>query len=336
MNRQIKKVGPVLTVALLWGVALLLSGCAGHSQSFFQSQAVMYRSQDFIFYRLQKGETPSILAERFLGSAEKEWVITEKNEGVSCTSGQTILIPLNAENRGGITSKGYQVVPIFCYHRFETDCNSKLCIPGPVFDRQMKYLKDNGYHVITARQLFEFLAYQEAIPKRSVVLTIDDGYRSAYDVAYPILKKYGFTATIFVYTNFVGVSSSAVTWDQLREMKENGFEIGSHTISHCDLTKPLEGENFQAYRKRIGKELIRSKAIIDQKLHQDTAFLAYPFGRHNETVRRLAQRAGYQFAVTVTPGENPFFADSFTLNRRQVLSRDDNVFISKLYTMKKF
>ncbi|MDL1967299.1 MAG: polysaccharide deacetylase family protein [Deltaproteobacteria bacterium] len=89
------------------------------------------------------------------------------------------------------------------------------------------------------------------------------------------MKKYDFRATFFIYTDFVGVSKNAITWDQLREMKKSGFEIGAHTIFHCDLTRQNKGEDTQAYLSRIEKELGMSKQIIDKKLNQHTVFLGF-------------------------------------------------------------
>jgi peptidoglycan/xylan/chitin deacetylase (PgdA/CDA1 family) len=325
-----------LAVVTLVSGFFLLCGCGAHFSDALSSKSIVYRSDEYIFYRLQQGENPSTLAERFLGGAHKGWIIEEANVGVSFERGGTVLIPLNAENKGGIRANGYQLVPILCYHRFDEGCGSKLCIPGDVFEQQMKYLKENGYQTISAQMLLDFLSYRGGLPEKSVMITIDDGYRSVYNVAYPILKKYGFTAIVFVYTDFVGISKSAITWDQLKEMKANGFEIGSHTVSHSDLSRKLEGEDNRAYLKRVKRELGVSKKIIDKKLNQNTTFIAYPYGRQNKIAQKIAHRVGYELAATVKSGGNPFFSDSLTLNRRQILSRDKKVFISRLNTLKNF
>ena len=165
------------------------------------------------------------------------------------------------------------------------------------------------------------------------MITVDDGYRSFYNIAYPILKRYGFTATMFVYTNFVGVSSKAITWDQLREMKANGFTIGSHTIAHSDLTKQDESETEKAYMERLRHEILDSKKIIDRKLKQDTFFFAYPFGRANQAAMIMAHQAGYKLAVTVNRGGNAFFANRYLLRRDQILKRDLQSFKSRLKTI---
>ena len=165
--------------------------------------------------------------------------------------------------------------------------------------------------------------------------TFDDGYRSVYNIAYPILKKYGYSATFFIYTDYVGVSTHAITWDQLRRMKADGFEIGSHTLSHIDLTKKEKDENFKTYLKRIETELHLSKKIIDTKLRQDTIFLAFPYGRYNKQVLNISKRFGYKAAVSVKRGSNPFYIDPLTLQRYQILATDMKYFTSMLKTFNK-
>lgn len=295
-----------------------------------------FRSKEYIVYRLRGGETPMTLAEKFLGSKHRSWVIEDANEGIEFKRNNTIIIPLKEENKGGLTMEGYQVVPIISYHHFAKKCRSNLCISSRVFDQQMKYLKGNGYKVITMGELLGFLQYRHAIPKKSVVITIDDGYRSAYDVAYPILKKYGFTAILFLYTDYVGVSKSAITWDQLREMKADGFEVGSHTVSHCDLTKRMAGDHDQDYLARVQKELVESKKIIDEELKQDTICIAYPYGRYNVRILNLCEQAGYKIGVSAKRGGDAFFADPLILDRNQILKSDMQTFIVNLKTFNKF
>jgi peptidoglycan/xylan/chitin deacetylase (PgdA/CDA1 family) len=296
---------------------------------------MLFRSEEYVVYRLKNRKTPAMLAEMFLGDKKRSWVIEDANENAVFKKGEVIVIPLKEKNKGGLTDDGFQVVPILSYHSFADNCSSSLCQPARVFDQQMKYLKENGYRVISLGELLEFLKYRHSLPKRSVVISIDDGYRSVYNIAWPILKKYGFRAILFIYTDFVGVSKNAITWNQLREMKKNGFEIGAHTMSHCDLTKQNKGEDTQTYMSRIEKELSLSKQIIDKKLNQDTVFLAFPYGRYEQRVLDMCKRLGYKIAVSVKRGSNPFFADPLALRRNQILKRDIKSFISKLKTFNK-
>jgi peptidoglycan/xylan/chitin deacetylase (PgdA/CDA1 family) len=292
----------------------------------------VFRSPDYIIYVLKGGETPASLAEKFLGDARKTWVIEDANEGVAFVKDQPVAIPLKDENRAGIYHNGFQVVPVLCYHDFAKTCKSSLCVPEDIFEQQMKYLKENNYRVITLGELMGFLEFKQAIPKRSVVITIDDGYRSTYDIVFPIMKKYGFRATLFIYTAFVGASKNAVKWDQLREMKEYGFEIGSHTISHADLTKVMPAEGDDSFAQRIMKELKGSKDLIDAKLGQDTAVIAFPYGKFNKAVLDLTAKAGYKIGVSVKRGGNPVFADPLQLRRTQILKADMESFIGSIRT----
>lgn len=300
------------------------------------SEPAVFRSDDYVIYQLKGGETPHFLAERFLGDSERSWVIEDENRGVSFRPGQIVVIPLNAVNKGGLAPEGYQVVPILCYHRFAENCKSSNCMPAHVFEKQMRYLKQNNYRVISLGKLYHFLQYRHSLPERSVVITIDDGYRSAYDIAYPILNEFGFKATLFIYTDYVGISEGAITWNQLREMKGRGFEVGAHTITHCDLTKVQEGEDDQAYLERIRKELIVSKQIIDKELKQDTAYLAYPYSNYNQRVLLIVEEVGYKLGLTVQRGGNPFFADPLTLKRDPIIKKDMESFMGRLKSFHEF
>ncbi len=296
----------------------------------------VFRSDEYIVYVTEGGETPKSLAKAFLGDARKSWIIEDANEGVSFRRGKAIVIPLKEENKGGLTVRGYQAVPVLTYHHFGKDCTSPYCMPTAVFDRQMGYLKKKGYRVITLRKLLNFVQYRDAIPKKSVVIAIDDGNKSAYKIAYPILRKYGYMATLFIYTDFVGISTGAITWEELREMNTAGFEIGSHTKSHSDLTKQREGESDQTYAARVKSELLGSKRLLDKKLSQNTIYLAFPYGRYNERVLAISQQVGYKLGFSVRRGGNPFFSDPLRLKRDQILKRDMEVFAKRLKTFYDF
>jgi peptidoglycan/xylan/chitin deacetylase (PgdA/CDA1 family) len=334
MANQLSRFLKISLIVIFTGVSLPVGflSCAPTATVIQPPGKNLFRSEEYVVYQLPKAETPADLAAKFLGDKKKSWVIEEANPGALFGSGDSVVIPLKDRNKGGLSAEGFQTIPILTYHRFAGNCNSPLCMPIRTFELQMKYLKENGYDVITPKELIAFLEYRQGLPKKSVLITMDDGYRSAYNIAYPILKKYGFTATLFIYTNFVGVSSMAITWDQLKEMKADGFTIGSHTMFHSDLTKPKDGETELEFMARIKEELYGSKKIIDQKLGQDTCVLAYPFGYYDQRSIKVAMEAGYKMAVSVKRGGNPFFANPLSLRRDQILERDMEIFISRLKT----
>ena len=126
-----------------------------------------------------------------------------------------------------------------------------LSIEPEDFDWQMKYLVEHGYHTISPDDLYDFLAGQGTLPDRPVLITFDDGYVDNYTNAYPILKKYNLKATIFVVTGFLSKRKGYLTWDQLREMEQNGIAIESHTVTHAPLPDLPD--------ERIREELVESK-----------------------------------------------------------------------------
>lgn len=327
------KILKILLFSIMLGVGLLVfCSCAPTRAPAQPLKANLFRSEDYVVYVMQDSETAAELAEKFLKGRQESWIIEEANPEAVFNRGSAIVIPLKDRNRGGLSANGYQTVPILVYHRFAEDCSSSLCMPARSFELQMRYLKENGYHVITAEELLAFIGYQQGLPKKSVLITMDDGYRSVYEIAYPILKKYGYTATVFIYTSFVGVSKMAITWDQLGEMQKDGFTIGSHTIDHSDLTQQKDEETEAEYIVRVKEELCGSKEIIDKKLGQDTYFLAYPFGHYDQQSIQIAKEAGYKMAMSVKRGGNPFFINPLTLKRDQVLEKDMQSFISRLKT----
>ena len=231
-------------------------------------------------------------------------------------------------------------IAILMYHGFSTqraDDHSDfegLHLEVNRFRNHLRFLRKH-YNVVSLEEVVAAFQGEATLPDRAAVITIDDGYRSVYTHAYPILRKYGFPATLFIYTNFAGVGRVACTWDQLKEMKAGGLEIGSHSVSHSDLTKKRKGETTGAYLERVKKELILSKKIIDKKLHQDTRIFAFPYGRYNKAIMTMARKSGYDLAVSVKRGGNPFFSEPLALKRDQILKRDMKAFASRLNTFYK-
>ena len=318
-----------ILIGCLIGLAMFLTSCFTTLKG-ITGRPEIFKSQDYIVYMVGKKENSRTLAQEVLGDAGKAWLIEDNNPAGSFKRGQAVVIPIKEENIGGLYQDGLQIVPILCYHRFAKTCKSNLCISEKTFAKQMEYLKKNGYHTIHLSDLMEFLNYKTAIPSKSVIITLDDGYQSIYEFAYPLLKRYGYTATLFIYTDFIEASRNALTWNQLRKLKAAGFEIASHSISHADLTKKLPYENDQTYWSRITQEFINSKKIIDRELNQDTQFFAYPYGNYNQQILGLFSKAGYKLGLTIRNGGNSFFANPLTLKRSQILEENMEYFVDRI------
>ena len=293
---------------------------------------MLARDASFVVVVPRAGEDLGSLAERYLGDRTRRFEIAEFNRIDEARPGRAIAIPMTPLNPGGVEPATVQTVPILCYHRFGARANN-LTVTPQAFEAQMRYLRDNGYTVVSLPKLVDYLDGRIALPRKSVVITIDDGYRSTYEIAWPILKRYGFPATVYLYTDFVG-AGDALSWAQMKEMATTGLiDIQPHSKTHSNLTMKLADENDARYRERIRREVEAPIDAIRERLGETSVSYAFPYGDVNDTVVELLRAKNVKIGVTVTPGGNPFFAPPVMLRRSMVFGGDDlDVFKAKLVT----
>ncbi|MEO6566479.1 MAG: polysaccharide deacetylase family protein, partial [Casimicrobiaceae bacterium] len=219
-----------------------------------------------------------------------------------------------------------------CYHRFGAR-GSRLNVTPAAFEAQMEFLARNGYQVVPISKLAGFLDGREALPPKTVAITIDDGYRSTFDIAWPILRKFGFPATVYLYTDFVG-AGDALTWAQMKEMTASGLiDIQPHSKTHANLTLRLPGEQEARYRDRVRREVEAPVATLRDRLGMTSVSYAYPYGDVNDYVIELLTKQKIDHGVTVTPGGNAFFAYPMMLRRSMIFGSEDlDAFKAKLTT----
>ena len=215
-----------------------------------------------------------------------------------------------------ITANRNAGVIVLCYHRFEETGNSSMILKPAEFEQQMQAIKDNGFTVISMQDFLAWRRDEKEIPAKSALITIDDGYVSAYETGWPILKKFGYPFTMFVYINYIGTGGKSVSWEQLAEMRDAGVEIGCHSYSHQNLKgkTPLFSKQAADEVKRMGyeawlrKEMVDSKKIIERQLGIKVATFAYPGGFYNDTARAVLKDAGYE-AAFITYGKRNGFSN---------------------------
>jgi peptidoglycan/xylan/chitin deacetylase (PgdA/CDA1 family) len=285
--------------------------------------------KDFAAVIVQPHDTLTSLAIKYLHDPSKGWFIAEFNHVGDVEPGQAIIIPFTPLHRGGVTLRGYQRVPVLCYHKFSLHKEDAMTVTREAFETQLKFLHDHGYHVITLDQLHDFMDFKAQIPEKSVVITIDDGWRSTYDIAYPLLKRYGYPATLFVYTNLITGSYETLSWDQIREMYANGIDMQCHTKTHRSLAWKEGQESFEHYFESVQTELTESARILKRELNKDVKYLAYPYGDTNHLVVEVARKLGYRAAFTVKRGANPFFIDPYRIDRSMIYGNASLEFFRK-------
>jgi peptidoglycan/xylan/chitin deacetylase (PgdA/CDA1 family) len=282
---------------------------------------VQGRNERLLVYLPAAKDTLEAVAERFLGQRNRAWEIAQANGGRwTAAAGVPLIVPLQPVSRNGLTAESIQTVPILCYHRFGTG-SSKMIVSPAQFEAQLAWLANNQFRVISLDELALFLAGQAALPQRSVVITIDDGYESVHRHAFPALRKHGFTATLFVYTDFVG-ARDALSWAQLQEMASSGvIDIQAHSKTHRNLIERGPGESDSAYRQNIDTELRQPRSVLERRLGAQgvrVRHFAFPFGDANELVVQTLQQQKYELGVTVNAGGNPFYADPMMLRRTMI------------------
>ena len=323
----------MLKIGLLFLLLLGLFGCMGELQP--KNQKVG-RFPDFLAVFAERGDTFESLAAKHLNNPRKGWIIAEFNRLDRLVEGQPVVIPLGPYRNGGLYPEGYQVVPVLTYHNFSKTEKDAMTVMASAFETQMAYLKEHGYRVITLDELYDFIEYKNPIPPQSVLITVDDGWRPFYDIAFPILKKYQYPATLFVYTDLITGTGKTLNWRQIKEMAEEGIEIECHTQSHRYLDRRVNGESFQQYVASVQVELNSCPRTLEQKLGVKAKYLAYPYGATNQLVSALTEKYSYSAAFTVDRGSNPFYANPYQLKRAMIYgSYDLNDFVRNLKTIEK-
>lgn len=231
-------------------------------------------------------------------------------------------------------------VPVLVYHNLSNGRPVPRETSAEVFAAEMEYLHNNGYHVISLRQLIDFMENGTPLPPKPVVITFDDGYRSFYTSAYPVLKRYGMPATVF----FVAASTpehsdpQVLSWEEMREMEASGLvDIQAHTYElhrevftepTLNIAKPAvvarayypeerRRESQAEYEEKLLQDFRLARQTIETYLHKEgkVDIMAWPYGAYNATAIKMARLAGFKHFVTLKRGANQY-GDSTLLIRR--------------------
>ena len=187
-----------------------------------------------------------------------------------------------------------QPIPILTFHKVDPSFEWGVTRITPnQFKRVLEYLKQEGYHTVSLQDYFD---PSSNLPSKPIIITFDDSYESIYKQAFPIMEACGFTATVFVISGYAGKINrwdvnlgwrrfQHLSWSQIVELKKAGFEIGSHTVHHPDLTRIDD--------QLLKYELEVSKKQIEDKIGEEVQFISFPFGRYNQKVIEMSRESGY-------------------------------------------
>jgi peptidoglycan/xylan/chitin deacetylase (PgdA/CDA1 family) len=215
-----------------------------------------------------------------------------------------------------VAPRGALTIPILVYHYvLEVSPTTRdvtlfnLSISPAMFARQMAVLHVEGATPISPAMLMQALAGERALPRHPVMLTFDDGYSDFATAAAPVLLRYGFVATDYVVSGFVG-HSGYMTAAQVRQMDAEGLVIGSHTVHHLDLATVSPAVALA--------EIDSGKVALEHLLGHRVLDFAYPYGGFDSAVVQLVRAAGFRDAVTTMGGDTQTLVGAYVLHRTRI------------------
>ncbi len=198
----------------------------------------------------------------------------------------------------------------FVYHRFGNNKYPSTNISLDRFKAHLKHLKKKNYEVLTLGEALSRLDRSGTLEQKTAVLTVDDGYRSVLENGIPLMEKYGFPATIFINTEQVG-NRNTMTWAELADLQERGFEIGNHSHSHAHFVNKAKGDLREFFRQ----DLKTADSLFRAKLGNVPETYAYPYGEYNGTMKEVLKERGYEAAVAQHSGAMHRGSDRYALPR---------------------
>jgi peptidoglycan/xylan/chitin deacetylase (PgdA/CDA1 family) len=192
------------------------------------------------------------------------------------------------------------VIPILAYHKVDSRRELGITSISPQrFEKQISFLKQNGYCGLSPQFLFK-LTSDIAKP---ILITFDDGYEGIYKYVYPILKRYDFSAIVFLTTGYIGGYNrwdpspgprfKHLNWQQIKEMSNDGIWFGSHSVNHLFLTKQND--------KTAKYEIEASKKNLEDELGKPIYYFSYPYGDYNDRIINFVKEIGYDAAFSLRP-----------------------------------
>ncbi|MEQ9363140.1 MAG: polysaccharide deacetylase family protein, partial [Leptospirales bacterium] len=192
----------------------------------------------------------------------------------------------------------YNLVPILCFHN--VDGKGPYSVSQAKFRRYLRQIREAGIRVIPLRALHAAARENRLFTEPSLVITIDDDYKNIVRVAAPILREFRYPATFFFYTaDILADPRWGTSWEDLRRLHSEGFDIQNHSYSHTVFHVRLPGESRGEYDARLHREIYTSREILQKELPEARLYaFAYPMGYFSDHLRERLTEAGYELLLT--------------------------------------
>ena len=212
-------------------------------------------------------------------------------------------------------------IPILLYHHVaDTGETTRYSVSPQEFEKQISSLRSWGYTAIPISLLVQAIEGGADLPLRPVVITFDDGYRDIYQNALPVMERYGYTGTIYVIVKYIG-GGGYMKKQQLMELVDRGWEVGSHSQTHANLRKT---------KTKLEDEIFNSRLALEELLSTPVLSFSYPYGSANHSLLQLVQQAGYQSGAGVGSTSRHTLKSRFYLSRLEVEGSYDLIEFARL------
>jgi peptidoglycan/xylan/chitin deacetylase (PgdA/CDA1 family) len=220
-------------------------------------------------------------------------------------------------------------VPVLLYHKFDVETKQFTTVRDATLEQQLQELSTHGYQVIPLRDLVDYmLGKRDALPAKAVAITVDDGYRSVYDVLFPLLQRYPMPVTLLIYPAAISKDSWALSWEQLKTMQQSGLvDIEVHTYTHPNFALEKLQMSSQAYREFVHVELTLSKKLLEEHMGKSMDMIAWPFGYTDDVLLQEARNDGYQAAFSI---------DSLPVTQHSLMFQLPRIMMFERYDAKTF
>lgn len=223
---------------------------------------------------------------------------------------------VSAVYNGKTASGGRKTVSIaVLYYHSVQDMPGSSAVVSPIqFAEQMQYLADNGYRPLTMAEFSDIMEGKAAAPDKPVLLTFDDGYVDNHSTVMPLLKKLGFPATVFMSPGVMD-DKRFITWEQAKDLRDNGWDVLPHGMTHPYLTKLTPEEQ--------AVEILEARKQIEEQLGVTADVFCYPYGQYNNATLKILADNGFRYAFTIEQGKTTPDQHPYKLTRVFVNGRED-------------
>jgi peptidoglycan/xylan/chitin deacetylase (PgdA/CDA1 family) len=239
----------------------------------------------------------------------------------ACRKEQPQQAPVSAEASAPAKTAQPRNIPILCMHDIGANAKNEYSIKTGDLEKYVSWLHDQGFQTVLLRDVAAYINGEKDLPEKPVVLTFDDNWKSALKIAKPTLEKHGYVGVAFLISSSVGANERQLTWDDCKALAQAGWEIGSHSKTHENLTFVPKGKTPDSIQDMVEEQIRDAKSEIEAKTGLQVTSFAMPYGNYDTFVLETLKDAGYTAAASIDGCTADERSDPLCLPRRMIMNQ---------------